>query len=133
MQQKFRAFSLLELLVVLSIIGILAGICLPSYSHHFVNARRKAAAATLIDLSGRLEELHTIEGGYQTAATQLNPAMLNSDKYYQFIIQHANDSQFKLNAIPRSSQNDPDCGTLSIDEMGQKSISGVGNVQQCWF
>ncbi len=48
-------FSLIELLIVLTIISILGAISYPIYGDHLVKTRRSFAAASLMDLVGYIE------------------------------------------------------------------------------
>ena len=56
-----RAFSLIELMIVIAIIGILAAIAVPAYNSYVVRARVVEALQLVRNLQTQLEEELTIE------------------------------------------------------------------------
>jgi type IV pilus assembly protein PilE len=48
--QKTQGFSLIELVIVVTILGILASIILPTYQDHVLQSRRSEARAALQDI-----------------------------------------------------------------------------------
>lgn len=126
-----KGFSLIELLIIVSIVGILTTISLPLYSQHVVNERRTEAKTTLIQLAASLEEYDTIHHTYQGASLQvLNfPEIIAHDSYKLSIID-LSDSAFTIAAEPLSHHDT--CGTLTLNALGEKAISGTGQITDCW-
>jgi len=129
-----RGFSLIELLVVLGIVAILFSIVLPSYSSYQVKTERSLAAVALLDLAGRMEQYYTINNKYSGATIEnlgFNTALLAN--FYNLKIK-AKTITYSIYAEPIGKQalNDANCGVLSINELGAKSISGDGDVAECW-
>ena len=60
-------FTLVELMIVIAIIGILAGVGYPSYLNHVTKASRADAIDSLLALAGRMEELYLNTDSYATA------------------------------------------------------------------
>ena len=58
MKQTNNGFTLIELMIVIAIIGILAGIAYPSYTGFVKKANRADAIDSLLVLSGRMEEFY---------------------------------------------------------------------------
>jgi len=130
--KKYLAFSLIEMLLVLAISAILLGMSYPSYIEHMVKVRRNNAAISLICLASRLEQYYSEQHTY-SGATAINLG-IKSDGFYIFEIASANEVNFLIKAIPlgKQAQRDAQCGSLILDNLGNRSIDGVGNANSCW-
>lgn len=60
-------FSLIEILITLSIIGILAIVSMPHYTQYITQAHRAQATSILMQLSAALEEYHLEHNAYTDA------------------------------------------------------------------
>lgn len=129
-KNKNIGFSLIELLIVLSIICILAAISYPIYKNQIIKTRRYNAIIELIDLSGRLEQYYNENHTYENA-TLNNLHANNKNKFYELNIKKATEKIYSIQAIPKKNK-DTKCGTLSIDQLGNKSISGAGTINDCF-
>lgn len=128
---KQTAFSLLELLIVLAIIGILTTITYPLYTSHLTKIRRDVATATLIDIAARTEEYYTYHNSYSgITLDKLQPTKID---FYNFTLKSTKDN-YIISADPYGSQatNDLVCGVLTLDQNGGKTISGTGTLEECW-
>jgi len=54
--RKQNGFSLIELLIVIVIVGILAGIALPSYRQYVIRSNRRAAQTSMVDILSREQQ-----------------------------------------------------------------------------
>lgn len=61
---KNNGFSLIELLVTISILGVLAGVAIPSYVKYKESAIGVSMRAELAELSKSLNYAHSVDGGY---------------------------------------------------------------------
>jgi type IV pilus assembly protein PilE len=84
-----RGFTLIELMVVLTIISILAAIAIPSYRDHLRRGARSTAQQFLLDIAQRQEQFFLDQRCYSTLVG-IVPGGLNLDfanspasKYYQ--------------------------------------------------
>lgn len=121
-----KAFTLLELLIVLAIIGILSAISYPIYTAHIMKTHRATAKVNLLDLASRLEQYYVINNHYKDATL----ATLNfntEEKYYHYEIQSDAD-HYIIYAIPTNSQAKDSCGTLSYDYFGNRKAKA----EDCW-
>ncbi len=129
-----KGFTLLELITTFAIIGILITISYPSYSHYILKTRRNQAQIAIVDLAASLERyrsLHQTYIGANLANLEINE--YTESDYYQLELNTATETSYLLKAIPVGTQaQDKTCGTLSLDESGQRNISGTGPLTNCW-
>lgn len=127
-------FSLIEMLITMAIISILLMIAYPSYHTYLIQSRRDEAKIGLLQLASKLENYATINNTYQGATLEeVSMPTETSDHSYQFIIADLNATTYHIQAVPEGSQNDDTiCGSLILDEVGNKTITGKGPVSQCW-
>lgn len=94
---KQNGFSLIELMVVVAIIGILAGIALPSYSDYLIRSRMAIATSGLAGLRPLLEQR------YQDNHVYSCPSMPTSD-FFTFSCALGDPAQtYTLSATGKSS------------------------------
>jgi type IV pilus assembly protein PilE len=67
MQHK-KGFTLVELLITVAVIGILAGIALPSYSDYVTRSKFAEATGNLADLRVKMEQYYADNRRYSTTA-----------------------------------------------------------------
>lgn len=130
-----QGFSLLELLIVMALIAILTSLAYPLYTSHLVKGRRNQAEADLLYLASRLEAFYSLQNTYQGASLPtlgVNP--YTDDHSYQLNITSATDTNYTVTAGPLGQQAkaDTQCATLTLDEQGNKSVSGKLSAEQCW-
>lgn len=141
-----KGFSLIELLIVVTILGILAAFSYSSYRDSIVRARRSDGQTALVELANRLELYYSEQQSYQGAtlgtgnASDVSHSIHSPQNWYRLVIALQTDSTFTLHAIPRNAQAHDDllCQTLTFNSFGVKGIiagpSGIptGITAQCW-
>ena len=130
-------FTLMELLIVITIIGVLASIAYASYSNSVVASRRKAAAACLLEVSQHMERVYTTSLSYAgvTAAPALSCRTELSAFYTIGLNGTPTATTYALQAVPQGAQagKDTKCATLGLNQAGTKTFSGTGgSVSSCW-
>ena len=115
-------FTLIEMMIVVSIIGILSAIALPAYSDHVKKARRADAQQILLQNAALLERQYSRQGQYPAA---FNVTAL---EFYRFSYSKGSNSAFTLTAAPTGDQSSDSCGTLTINHQGVKTPNTSG----CW-
>ncbi len=128
-------FSLLELLIVMAIIAILVRISYPLYTSYLIKGRRNQAEIALFYLGSQMENYYVQNSTYQGADLQnLGVKTYTDDGSYQVAIQSVSEISYLLSAIPLETQKkgDTGCGTLSLDEQGEKFSNGTLSSKFCW-
>lgn len=132
---KPNGITLIELLIVLTILGILSAFCIPLYSAHIAKEKRLEAALTLNKLALAMEHYYIEHMSYEEVTLEkLGFSKIIADNRYQLIIQAATENDFKLAATPLDAQAKVDslCGTLTLNSLGEKGVTGPGQVIDCW-
>ncbi len=117
-----KGLTLIELLIVVVIVGILAGIAIPLYTNFMQRARRSDAKTALEQLRASQEMRRAERGTYSTDLAELrttwgvqnNPV---GDYNLSFVISTANS--FTAEATPFTARQTAD-GWLRINHLGQK-------------
>lgn len=124
-------FTLVELMIVVAILGILAGIAYASYAQSVIKSRRSAAAACLQERAQLMERYYTTKLTYVGASA---PAACDGlSRFYTVQFNGTPTAKtFAITAVPSSLQNDSKCGTLSIDQKGGRGASGTDGANGCW-
>ncbi len=136
--------TLVELLVVVLITGILAGVAVPIYTQYMVRARRSDAKTALEQVRAAQEMWRAERGCYAqdgvdctgavlagTAMAKLintmgvPPSPINNDYTWAFTVGPTNNT-FTAQATPTSARQAAD-GWLAIDQNGTKTDQAPGD------
>jgi type IV pilus assembly protein PilE len=141
---KQHAFTLIELMVTVAIVGILAGIAYPSYQDSVMKSRRADAKGALLGFANAMERHFTETNSYLGAGTTNGntgiPTIFSATSpvdggtpYYNLTIDAATTaSSYTLNAEPINAQANDKCGTLSLTQTGARGISTKISLTDCW-
>ena len=132
MKNSARGMTLIELMIVVSILGIITAIGYPSYLDHVKKTRRSEGMGELLELADRMERHYSDIGTYdQNDGSDMTADVIyrttTANGYYTLsIAAGTNNVQFTASAAPTSKgQQDTDkCGTFTINSLGTKSVSG---------
>ncbi len=135
-----RGFSLMELMVAVTIIGIIVAVALPSYNSHLLNTRRTTAAACMVEMAQFMERVYTTSMNYGLnagAATVLPNSSCRNDLATFYTMSLITTPQtFTLTATPIGAQvKDSKCGILTVTQTGARTAAGSGaaaKVRECW-
>ena len=141
-----KGFSLIELMAVLTIIGILTTFAYPGYRDYIIRAHRSDGQTALLDLANRMERYYSENNSYENATigsggeTDVLSNDQSSDGWYVLSITHATESDYTLQATPISTQSrsDTSCQSLTLTSYGAKGITNgpagvpTAATSSCW-
>lgn len=123
MVNALRAFSLIELLVVLAIVSILVSLSFPAYQKYRIRTHRIDAQAHLMSIAMRLEEYRRIHHSYAdvSLSTLGFPMSYPAEEsaYYQLKLQVESDA-WLLSAVPIEGLSQQGDGDLVLNYAGQR-------------
>lgn len=128
-------FSLIELMITVTIVGILAAVGYPSYTSFVAKSNRSAAESHVLTLANKQEQYFLDKRQYTDTATDLMATPTDvSDHYAITITTGTTPPSYIITATPNTAQraSDAACGTLTLTQNGTKGISGSGTVAKCW-
>ena len=120
-------FSLIELMITISIIGILAAIAVPSYTGYLERARQNEAKFRLTEIMQAQEGFYTEKNYYTTDLSQLEGNPTTESEYYKLTAEKCTDRDgnkipidrcVRLKAEPQGAQAGDD--TLKYNSRGVK-------------
>jgi type IV pilus assembly protein PilE len=148
-----QGVTLLELMIVAAVIGVIAAIAYPAYVDYVRDARRVEAYNGLMETAQKLERCFSVFGAYNNVGCDVInngnanllalPWLAAGTNAGEFVTQEGNyiirfntgiaptATTFDLQAVPQGDQVNDACGTLTLDEVGQKGQT-AGTVAECW-
>jgi type IV pilus assembly protein PilE len=116
--KSVKGFTLIELMVVVLIVAVLAGIALSGYQKQVRKSRRAEARQIVADIGLRQEKWRSNHPLYygtdSTAAETTEFGAVPTGTYYTISVTTAeNATAYTLTAVPKGDQLADSCGTLS--------------------
>ena len=140
---QYTGFSLLELLIAVTVVAIISSFALPAWRGYITSARRIDATASLLHIATRQEQFRLQNRRY-ASANELGlppPAGLGvtetPDGHYQLAIS-ATATGYVASATVTATgyqQDDARCEIFSLDETGLRTASsaeGNDTTDVCW-
>jgi len=129
-----KGFTLVELMIALSVLVILTAIAYPSYTKYIQKGRRAEARSQMLDVKLGQERWRVNNVSYATSLSSLslveNPA---NSQYYNFSLSSVGAVSFKVTAAAKTGTTQTDdeskgtsCATLTLNHANYKTPT------DCW-
>jgi len=136
-------FSLIELLIVVTIVAILAAIAIPQYNTSVRKSRRTEAKSALLDLAGREERYFNTNNAYSSTPSDLGygpvgasfPEVIGSGYYHVTVAVTAAAPPvlptYTITATPITTDQlkDTTCLFFTVTNTGQQTAT---TMPTCW-
>jgi type IV pilus assembly protein PilE len=124
-KSKQLAFTLIELLITVAIVGILAAVAYPSYTDFVTRSDRSEGQRELLRYANLQEQFFIDSRTYASDMKGLGSSTANIDTEsgnYTISVSAQTTSTFTLKAAAKKGQlKDTGCTTLTVNEIGQKT------------
>ena len=128
--KRQSGITLIELLIVVTIIGIIAAVAVPSYRNQTLRANRTEAKTALQQATQVLERCFTRMRSYAACTPQVATGNTPGRLYNITVV--ATATTYTVSATPINGQaGDTMCGVLRIDQTGARTPSAP-DPNKCW-
>jgi len=128
-------FTLIEIMIAITIVGILASIAYPSYVNQMQQTRRADCEAALMQLASVMERDFSRNNQYRNliaAGNFSNQCPIDGGTAsYNLGYQALTATTYTLRAAPAGSQAGDPCGNLTLTNRLLKGQSS-GTLAECW-
>lgn len=127
-----KGFTLLELLVAMSVFALLAALALPAYTAALQQGRRGDAIATLLQLQLAQEQWRARHPQYASLA-DLGMGSLSRDGHYRLQVTAHDAAGYHATATPVANgrQAGDACGRFAVNQLGPDHSGGHADAR-CW-
>ena len=139
---QIEAFTIIEFLVTILIVGLLAGFAYPVYTKQVLKSRRVDVQAGLYSFAQAMERFYTSHQDYSAARLGSKGVFPNAwpknsqRKFFKFKIDSSTSQQYykiSAHALVDTNQISDDCPILWLDSLGNTGAENEGkDVENCW-
>lgn len=137
-RRRVRGFTLIEMIIVVTIIGILTAIAIPAYTEYIRRGHRTEARTALMQAAQWMERWRTQAGTYQNggvdptlpAGLQVSPP--TGAVAYNIAVA-TTPGTYTLTATRAGTMLNDACGNLTLNNTGLRAtVNGTAPIDLCW-
>jgi type IV pilus assembly protein PilE len=137
--RRTRGFTLIEVLIVVALLGILAGIAYPSYTDYILRSKISEAIGNLSDMRTKMEQYfldnRTYVGACTTATVAPLPAGQNA-RYFSYACSNLSATTYTVTATGNASGG-MNGFVYTIDQANTRTTAGLPTgwtspATSCW-
>jgi type IV pilus assembly protein PilE len=133
MKPRAAGITLVELLVVVTIIGIISSIAFPSYRNYVMRANRSDAKAATLAMATHLERCFTRYTAYNHDDCPVVITGVPSGEGHYTVTAVRTATTFTITATPVGAQAEDPCGSFTLNASNEKNVSGdTQSAASCW-
>jgi type IV pilus assembly protein PilE len=131
---KKNAFTLMELVIVIAIVGVLAAVALPSYNAYILKSHRADAYSSLLSLQMAQERYRMSNTTYGTLAQVWGGTTTTDNNRYTLAISNVAGATYTLTATAVSAQSSDSQDGVSCSRVVLAYNNGVvtKTPAACW-
>lgn len=139
--RRTRGFTLIEVLIVVALLGILAGIAYPAYTDYILRSKISEAIGNLSDMRTKMEQFFLDNRTYAGACTTATVAPLPSGdnaRYFTYTCSNLGATSYLVTATGNASGGMSDF-IYTIDQGNTRTTVGVPTAKgwvapatNCW-
>lgn len=128
-----RGFTLAEVMAVLAVTGVVAGVALPSYQGALLKGRRADAIGALGRLQAAQERMRAHHGLYSADLGALGLAALSEQGFYRLQVDLQGPDAYEARATPAAGspqQADGECAAIVLQV--RQGFATRAPTARCW-
>lgn len=118
--KKVSGFTLVELMVVVTIVGVLVGLAVAGYDTATKKSRRAAAQGCLTEMTQFMERHYATNLAYTSATLPACSADVTAFYTISFTAAPA-ATTYTVQAVPTGTQVGDSCGTMTVNQLGNRT------------
>ena len=124
-------FSLVELMIVVTLVGILLSLATPGYRVYVMRAHRTEAIGKMLQVAACQERIYAARASYDTGL-----CLTHGGEHYTLEYTTPDDADahgYTVLAMPAGAQINDHCGSLALDQQGTRTVENeTADPVKCW-
>ena len=124
-------YTLIELMIVLSLLAIVVAVAVPSYANHVIRSNRSEGIEALMSAAACQERLFIRNNAFNADACE---GESRAGHYIVAVATENGNQNYVLTATPQKNQVKDSCGVLTLNDRGIRTANAQGGelARTCW-